>query len=70
MTCLHSEVDAFARLRAEAAWLGCDVEKMTASCIYMANMRDEAVERANNLSAQLAASVCWKDTYMSTLVVA
>lgn len=42
---LLSEVDAVKKPRAVLIRLGCNVEKITASLIDTANMRDEAVKR-------------------------
>lgn len=47
----------------EVTRLGCSVKKMTASLTETANVRDEAVERASNLIAQLAASVRREEAY-------
>lgn len=40
-----------------------NVEKVTVSLTDTANVRNGAIERADNLSAQLAASFCREDTY-------
>lgn len=63
----HIEVKNFKHLRAETNRLGRDVEKVTALLTDRANMLDEDVERADNLSAQLAASVCCEDAYKSKI---
>lgn len=63
MTRLHSDIDAVKRLRAEITSLDCNVEKTAASLTDTANTRDKAVERADNLSARLAASVRREDAY-------
>lgn len=65
VTRLHSRIDNVKQLRAEVARLDCDVEKVTVSQSDMANMRDEAVERAYHLSAQIAASIRLEDAYKS-----
>lgn len=64
---LHGEVDILHRLRAEVSRLGRDVEMITASLIDTANMRNEVVERAGSLSAQLAAPICRGDTCRSEI---
>lgn len=56
MTRLHSEIDVAERVRAEVSSCGRNVEIIAASLTNTANMRDEAVKRAYNFSAQLAAS--------------
>lgn len=55
------------QLRAEVTRLGRDAEKMTASLTDAANIRAETVKWADNLIAQLAASVRRKDAYMLKL---
>lgn len=64
---LHSEIGSVKRLRAEVTRLGHVVEEITATLTDTANVRDKVVERANNLSAQLAASVRRKNVYKSEL---
>lgn len=47
--------------------MGHDVEEMTAILTDTPNLRDEAVERDANLSAQLAGRFCREDAYRSEL---
>lgn len=67
VTRLPSEVDVVKQLRAEVASRGRDIEKMNASFTDKANMRDETVKRADNLSSQRSASFCSEDAYLSEL---
>lgn len=67
VTCLHREVDVVNSLRVELTELDQDVENMIASLTDSAGMRDEIVERADDLSAQLAASARRRDAYTSRL---
>lgn len=60
---LHSKVEVGKQLRAKDTRLSRNVEKVTASFTSMANVRDGAAERADNLCAQLVASVRLKDVY-------
>lgn len=65
VTRLHSEIDAVKQFRAEVAKLSLVVQKVAISLTGSANLRVEAVERADNLSTQLAASNRRKDAYKS-----
>lgn len=67
VTRLHSKANEVRQLSAKVTGLGRNVKRMTASLPDAVNMRDEAVETAGNLSAQLAASVCCEDAYTSEL---
>lgn len=51
VTRLHSEVDIVKQVRVEETRLSHGVEKMTVSLNSTVDMRDEPVERADNLSA-------------------
>lgn len=62
---MRSSVDSVA----EVASLGRDVERKYALLTDMANMRDEAVERVENLGAQLAASAHREAAYKLGLTV-
>lgn len=64
---LHSKAETVKQLRAEAARLVRRAEKMTAPLTDTASMHDEAVGRADSLSAQFPASVCREDAYKSEL---
>lgn len=61
VTHLHSTVDVVKQLRTEVARLGREVEKMTHSFTNPANIPFEAIKRAENLIASLAASFCRAD---------
>lgn len=63
VTHLHSEVDVVENLCEVVTRLGRDVEKVAASLTDTANMQDEAVERTDNLHAQLTASIRREDAY-------
>lgn len=63
VTRLDSKVNVVKRLRAKTISLGRDVEKTAASLTDTANMHDEAVERAYNLGAPLAANVRREEAY-------
>lgn len=66
---LHNEVDIVKQLRSKVARLGHDVENMSASLTDTGNMRDEAVNRADNLSVYFAVSVYCRDAYKLELAV-
>lgn len=65
VTRFYSEVDVVKYLRAKAARLGRNIEKMTALSSKTANMREKDVRRVANLSAQLAFNVRREDAYKS-----
>lgn len=66
-TRLHSKVDDVKQLRAGVSKLGCDVERITASLTDTTNMCNEAVERADDVGAYLAASIRHEDAYRAEL---